>query len=1045
MSIYSSAVKKPVTTALIFVAIIILGIFSYTRLAVDLLPQIETNNILVMTAYPGASASDIEMNVSKPIENALNGVSDLKHITSNSRENISIVSLEFEYGTNIDVATNDVRDKLDLVKSSLPTDVQMPTLFKFGADDMPIIILSATAEESTNALYKILDDRVANPLARISGVGTVSINGAAEREVQVYCDPYKLDAYGMTIENISQIIGMENRNTPGGSVDLGSNTLSLRVQGEFGDANEMLDLVIGNRGGHAVFLRDVARVEDSVQERASESYTDGARGAMLIIQKQSGANSVNIAREVHKKIPKIQRTLPSDVKLNVIIDTSENINNTMDSLIETILITLLIVMIVVFVFLGRWRATLIIGITIPVSLIGAFIYLLMTGNTLNIISLSSLSLAIGMVVDDSIVVLENITTHLSRGSKPKEAAIYGTKEVSLSVMASTLTMLAVFIPLTMISGMAGVLFQQLGGIISIIMIISTVAALTLIPMMASLMLKLDNKKGKLYILFFTPIEKVLGALENGYARLLNWAVHHRAAVVGVATLIFAGSLLLLPTIKTEFFPTQDNGRISITMELPVGIRQDITRDLAKEVADEFKEKYGEEIKVLNYSLGQADADNTFANLSDNGTYMINYNISLISVEERDRGLTEICDLMRRDLEKYTELKEFKFSAGGSSGFGGESSVDIEVYGYEFAMTDEVAKDLSDRLKALPECSQVNISRGDYVPELQVEFDRQKLAMNGLNVTTVSSFLRNRMNGTVASYFREDGEEYDIRIRYAPEFRESIEDIENILVYNAAGQGVRIRDIGHVVEKMTPPTIERKDRERMVTVSGTVADGYALSDLVKGSETVLSEMDLPNEIRYHIGGMYENQQDTFGDLILLMVLVIILVFIVMAAQFESLIDPFVIMFSLPFTFVGVLFGLSVTGTPLGIMAMIGILILIGVVVKNGIVLIDYTKLCLERGMGIIEATVAAGKSRLRPVLMTTLTTVLGMLPMALGTGEGSEMWRSMGMTVAWGLSVSTLITLVLIPVLYCVFVKRSDKRKAKVHKNTEILELRIETT
>jgi HAE1 family hydrophobic/amphiphilic exporter-1 len=1042
MSIYSSAVKNPVTTSLVFVAVIIIGIFSYRNLAVDLLPQIESNSILVMTSYSGASASDIEMNVSRPIENVLNGVSDLKHITSSSRENVSVVALEFEYGTNIDIATNDVRDKLDLIKSALPDGAETPMLFKFGVDDVPIIILSATAHESTNALYKILDDNVANPLARISGVGTVSISGAAQREIQVYCDPYKLDAYGMTIEGIAQQIDMENRNTPGGSVDMGSNTLSLRVQGEFTDAKEMLELVIGNYEGKAVYLRDVARVEDSVEERFQEVYTDGTHGAMIIIQKQSGANSVNIAREVHKKLPELQRSLPSDIKLGVIVDTSDNINNTINSLAETIMITLVIVMLVVFVFLGRWRATLIIGITIPVSLIASFIYLLATGNTLNIISLSSLSLAIGMVVDDSIVVLENITNHIERGSRPREAAIYGTKEVSLSVIASTLTMLAVFIPLTMISGMAGVLFRQLGGIISIIMIISTVAALTLIPMMSSQMLKLDSKKGKLYTLFFTPVEKVLNALDHGYGRLLNWAVRHRPVVVVVAFILFGGSLLLLPTIKSEFFPTQDNGRISVSMKLPVGIRQDITREIAGEVAEEFKRKYPE-IKTLNYSLGQATSDNTFANMSENSTYTVSYNISLISMEDRERTLTQICDLMRADLNQYTELKEYEVVGGGSAGMGGESSVDIEIYGYDFALTDAVGADLSERLKQRPECSQVQISRGDYIPELHVEFDRQKLAMNSLNVTTVSSYLRNRVNGTVASNFREDGEEYDIRIRYAPEFRETIEDIENIIVYNAAGQGVRIRDIGQVVEQMTPPTIERKDRERLITVSGTVANGYALSDLVTVSQQTLAEMELPQDIRYHIGGMYENQQEVFGDLTTLLILILVLVFIVMASQFESMKDPFVIMFSIPFTFTGVLIGLSLTGTPLGVMALVGILILMGVVVKNGIVLIDYIKLCRERKMDLITAVVTAGKSRLRPILMTTLTTVLGMLPMALGTGEGSEMWRSMGMTVAWGLSISTLVTLVLIPVVYCIFESRSRKRQQQEVLNVGLLEIHIE--
>lgn len=1041
MSIYSSAVKKPVTTALCFLTIIILGIFSYNKLAVDLLPQIDENSIMVMTAYAGASASDIEMNVSKPLENALNGISDLKHITSSSRENISVITLEFEYGINIDVATNDVRDKLDQVKSSLPDDADTPILFKFGADDIPIIVLSVTADESTNALYKILDDKVANPLARISGVGTVSIAGTAKREVNVYCDPYKLDAYGLTIEDLSQIIGMENRNTPGGSVDFGSNTLSLRVQGEFSEATEMLDLVVGHKDGKAVYLRDVARVEDTIQERSQESYTDGTRGAMLVIQKQSGANSVNIAKEVHKKLPELQRSLPSDVQIGVIIDTSDNINNTMNSLTETIITTLVIVMIVVFVFLGRWRATVIIGITIPVSLIGAFIYLLVSGNTLNIISLSALSLAIGMVVDDSIVVLENITNHINRGSKPMQAAIFATKEVSLSVIASTLTMLAVFLPLTMITGMAGVLFKQLGWIVSIIMIISTVAALTLIPMMSSRMLKMDNKKGKLYTLFFTPIEKALNALDRGYAKLLGWAVHHRKTVILMAIAIFGGSMMLLPHIKTEFFPAMDSGRISITAEMPIGTRQDITRDVAHRISEEFKQKYPE-IKVLNYSFGQADTDNTFANMSENGTYIMSFNIALISIEERERHMTEIADLMRKDLDTYTELKEFTVTAGGV-GMGGESTVDVEIYGYDFATTDAVAAELSERLKNQSECSQVNISRGDYIPEVQIDFDRQKLALNGLNVTTVSSYLRNRVNGSVASYFREDGEEYDIRVRYAPEYRETVQDIENIIVYNNAGQGVRIRDIGEVVERLTPPTIERKDRERMITVSGVVAKGAALSDLVTKTEQILADMDLPTDVQCAIGGTYEDQQDTFSDLTTLMILIIILVFIVMAAQFESMVDPFVIMFSIPFAFTGVFLGLFLTNTPLGVMAMIGILILIGVVVKNGIVLIDYTILCRERGMNIINAVITAGKSRLRPVLMTTLTTVLGMIPMAIGTGEGAEMWNSMGMTVAWGLSISTVVTLILIPVMYCIFAGGGIKRRRKEIANADVLELRIE--
>ena len=1034
MSLYATAVRKPVTTALVFVAIVIFGLFSLSKLSIDLFPEIETNTIMVMTSYPGASAADIEMNVSKPLENVLNSVSDLKHITSQSRENISIVTLEFDYGIDIDVATNDVRDKLDMVETSLPDDVQNPIIFKFGTDDIPILILSVTANESTNALYKILDDKVSNPLARISGVGAVSISGTPIRELQVYCDPYKLEAYGQTIESISTLIAQENRNTPGGSVDFGSNTYSLRVQGEFSDAKQMLDLVIGSQNGKNVYLRDVARVEDSVEERAQETYNNEEKGGMIVIQKQSGANSVNIAKKVYEQLPAIQASLPSDVKLDVIMDTSTNILNTIDSLQETIMITFFVVILVVFVFLGRWRATFIICLTIPISLIASFAYLLASGNTLNIISLSSLSIAIGMVVDDAIVVLENVTTHIERGSMPKQAAVHATNEVAISVVASTLTMLAVFLPLTMVSGMAGILFKQLGWIVSIIMIVSTVGALSLTPMLCSQLLRLRPEKGKLYKLIFTPIEHALDQLDHVYARFLNWAVRHRKTVIVSAFMVFAASMCLIPVIKTEFFPTQDNARIGITIELPIGTRQEISRELALRIDQNFREKYPE-IKISNFTEGTADTDNTFAQLSDNGSHIIEFNISLVSVGDRERGLTEICELMRQDLAEYSEIKKYSVLAGGQEGsMGGDTSVDIEIFGFDFAQTDQVAAEVAQRMRNVKGCSQANISRNDYIPEYQIDFDREKLAMHGLNMTTVSLYLRNRINGSTASKYREDGEEYDIKVRYAPEFRQTIEDIENILIFNNQGQSVRLRDIGKVVERMTPPTIERKDRERIITVTAIATPDAALSDLVEGARRELAQMEIPSEVSWQLAGSFEDMQDTFFDLGVLMVLIIILVFIVMAAQFESLVDPFVIMFSIPFAFTGIAIGLAVTGTPLGVMALIGLIMLMGIVVKNGIVLIDYTILCRERGMGILTAVVTAGKSRLRPVLMTTLTTVLGMIPMATGTGEGSEMWKSMGMTVAWGLAVSTLITLVIVPTVYSVFAANGVKRKRrKLHK------------
>ena len=591
MSLYEGAVKKPIMTSLCFLAVVIFGLFSLSKLPIDLYPDIDTNTIMVMTAYPGASASDIENNVTRPLENTLNAVSNLKHITSRSSENMSLITLEFEYGNDIDVLTNDVRDKLDMVSSQLPDDVENPIIFKFSTDMIPIVLLSVQANESQSALYKILDDRVVNPLARIPGVGTVSISGAPPREIQVYCDPNKLEAYNLTIETISSIIGAENKNIPGGNFDIGNETYSLRVEGEFDDSRQLEDVVVGSYNGANIYLRDVARVVDTVEERAQETYNNGVKGAMIVVQKQSGANSVDISKKVAEALPKLQKNLPSDVKLGVIVDTSDNILNTIDSLAETVLYALLFVVIVVFLFLGRWRATLIICITIPLSLIASFIYLAVTGNTINIISLSSLSIAIGMVVDDAIVVLENVTTHIERGSDPKQAAVHGTNEVAISVIASTLTMIAVFFPLTMVSGMSGVMFKQLGWMMCAIMFISTVAALSLTPMLCSQLLRLQKKQSKTFKLLFGPIEKGLDALDTGYAHMLNWAVRHRPIVIFGCIVFFVVSLFCAKSIGTEFFPAQDNARIAVQLELPIGTRKELAQEISEKLTNQWPNKY----------------------------------------------------------------------------------------------------------------------------------------------------------------------------------------------------------------------------------------------------------------------------------------------------------------------------------------------------------------------------------------------------------------------------------------------------------------------
>jgi HAE1 family hydrophobic/amphiphilic exporter-1 len=1039
MKIYEAAVKKPITTALIFIGIVILGAFSFTRLSVDLFPDIETNQIAIITAYAGASASDIETNVTRPIEDMLNTVENLKKITSQSKDNMSLVTLEFNYGINIDEATNDVRDKLDMVKSQLPDEISTPLIVKFSMDMIPVVIYSATARESVNALYKILDEKVANPLNRVKGVGAVTVMGAPKRQIQVNVSPDKLETYQLTVEQIAAAIQQENLNVPAGSFDVGHSTYALRIEGEFNESAQLLNIVLGNRNGRNIYLKDVAVLNDTIQSRIQESYTNGVKGATLLVQKQSGANTVSIANTVNKMIPELEKTLPSDIKLSLIMDSSDFIKSSIDSLAETIVLALIFVVIVVLFFLGRWRATFIVILAIPISLIISFVYLMITGGTLNIISLSSISIAIGMVVDDAIVVLENVTSHIERGSKPKEAAVYGTNEVAVAVMASTLTIVAVFLPLTMTTGLAGVMFGQLGWMVTIMIVTSVAVALTLTPMLCSQMLRLTNTQGKFFDRFYAPIQRKLDRLDVFYAKVVDVAVRNSGrtffACLSVFVIIVVAAGFF---IKSDFMPASDNDMITMNAYLPPATRMEVARDIATKISGIIKEKYPE-IRVSTFSVGQADESNTFAAMQTNASNYISFRLRTVKQKDRKRTIYEMGDELRKDLANIPELYRYKVSPGGEGGMmgSGASTFDVEIYGYDLETTDRIANEMKTRLAEVKGLRDITISRQDYRSEYHVDFDREKLAENGLNSATVATFIRNRINGLITSKFREDGDEYDIVVQYDEKYRQSLEDIRNITVYNSRGAAIKVQELGTVRENFSLPQIDRQDRQRVIKVQSTLYKA-ALSEVVEASNVVIDKMRddglIPSEIGLRIGGTYEDQQDTSSDLILLMLLCVILVYIVMASQFESLTYPFIIVLSLLFGLAGVLLALMITGQPLSLMAMVGMVMLIGIVVKNGIVLIDYINLNRERGMSVNKAVISAGKSRLRPILMTTATTILGMLPMAIPRGQGSEMWQPMAVAVVGGLTFSTILTLIYVPSLYSIFGGngiRRNRRKFRI--------------
>ncbi len=1038
MKIYETAVKNPVGTSLIFIGIVLIGFMFYRQLPIDLYPNIDINYVSVMTSYSGAGAEDVETNVTRPLEDVLNSAEKLKQITSRSMDGMSMIMLEFEFGTDMNAVMNDVRDKVSMVSGFLPDGTEDPIILKFSSDMIPVVVLSATAEESSGALYKILDEQVANPLNRISGVGTVSVSGAPQREIQVNVVPEKLEAYNISLEQIAQVIATENVNIPAGNFDIGSQTYMLRLEGEFKNSRDLNNIIVGNNQGRAIYLRDVASVKDTLESRVQESYTNGRRSASIVVQKQSGANTAAIADAVKAQLPILEKNLPPDIKIVPVMDSSEYIKVSINSLLETIMLALVIVGIIVLFFLGRWRATIIIMVAIPISLIGSFIYLFLTGNSINIISLSALSITIGMVVDDAIVVLENITTHIERGSRVKQAAVYGTEEVSLSVIASTLTIIAVFLPMTMVGGFAGVMFKQLGWMVTIIISLSLIIALTLTPMMSAAMMRStkDAKMSGFDRWYNKRILPILNKIDHSYSRLVNWVARKRALTLMAILVIFIISVVISAiTLKTEFMPASDNNNISITVEMPTGTRMEVARETGHRIAQDMQAKYPE-IEIISFSVGAASEDNTWAAMQENASNIITYTIRMTEAKNRKKNIYDISDEMRQDLGSMPELHRFRVMPGGGGGGGGGmtggSNVALDIYGYDLAATDQLAAEMKTKLEGVKGLRDITISRKDYRMEYQIQFDREKLALNGLNMGTAAGAIRNRINGLVMSRFREEGEEYDIRVRYEEQYRQSIEDIENILIYNPMGAGVRVRDLGTVVETSTLPQVDRKDRQRIVTVTGTIY-GRALSEVVNDVNTIMAGADLPTGVQMEVGGSLEDQQESFSQLGLLLMIVSLLVYIVLASQFESLTYPFMIILTVPFAFTGSILFLALTGEPLGIMGFVGLIMLVGMVVKNAIVLIDYINLNRERGMSIITAVVHGGRSRLRPVLMTTLTTILGMVPLAVGTGQGSEMWKSLGISIIGGMTFSTVITLILVPALYSMMAGFGVRRRRKKHR------------
>ena len=1053
MAIYQTAINKPITTALIFVGIIVFGVFSFSKLPIDQFPAMDVPYVSIMTTYPGANGSEIETNVTKVLENSLNSVDGLKEITSQSKDNISVVSLQLNWGQNLDESVNDVRSAIDMVNDNLPDGCSRPMIFKFSTSNFPIMQYAITAKESYAGLEKILEDNVVNVLNRIDGIGNISLSGTPERYIYIDLDQSKLDAYKISVEQIGQAISANNLNLASGSIKMGKEQYQLRVQSEYAESSEINNIVVANRLGKNIFVKDLANVRDTIRDVNLDERINGQNGIRMVIMKQTGANTVAIVKKVKKMMTEdIMPGLPPDIKAQIIYDSAQTIQNSIDGLSEAVMLAFVFVALVVMFFLGRWRATLIIVLSIPISLICAFIYLFVADSSINIISLASLTVAVGIVVDDAIVVLENIMRHIERGSRPREAAIYATNEVWVSVIATTMVIVAVFLPLTMLSGQAGILFKEMGWIVSICITVSATVAIALTPMLSSLLLKskkeIVNEKGEVEEIstnagwYENTVMKWLAALDKWYANLLRWCLGHKLAtsLIALAVVIIGFLPVFMGKIGFNFMAQQDNGRMSLKIELQRGTRVEESMRVARQIEADLK-SLAPEIKLISTTTGSSDDAGFSALMNQSSNNIITMTVTFPEKSQRQRTVFEIAEVFRQYLGNRADVVFSNVSTNMGFGGSGNNNVSVEIYGYDFEATNKVAEEIKNKMKDVKGARNITISRDEDRAELQINFDKEKLALSGLSAAQVATAVRNRVNGYQAGYLKEDGDEYKIVVRLKEEFRNSITDIEEMTLQTPTGSLIKVKELAKVSEFWAPPTIDHKRRQRIVSVSVTPA-GTSLLELANAAREISRGIDLPQGVVINVGGTYEDQMEMSRDMGSLMLLIILLVYIVMASQFESFSKPFLILLgSIPFAFSGAFLALFVTGQELEMVGMLGMILLVGIVVKNGIVLVDYINLMRDRGYELNEAIALSGESRLRPVLMTAITAILGMVPMALSTAEGSEMWIPLGIVVIGGLLFATVVTLVIVPVLYALM-SRHGERDKKAKQRKEFLFMKI---
>jgi len=1046
MNIGRWAARHGVFVAMIFLFLGVWGVYGLRQLPLDLFPEMELPSLSVIVVYPGASATDVEDRVTQVVEDAVSSLPGIKDVQSVSSDNVGAVTCIFDFGTNLDESANDIRDRLALVRRDLPSGIEEPMFLKFDVSILPVMMVMVTVPGGrVDEYYETVRLLVKERLQHIEGVGTVMIMNPAPDEVHVDVNRGRLEQYGISLAQLGGAIQAQNLSIPMGTLVVGDTDYTVRLPGEFRDLEDLRDLVVGaSPSGGVVRLRDVAEVSIQPPEQEAVAMLDGAPALMLMVQKRSGANTVAVADAVKAELDGLNRSLPHGLKAVVAMDTSRFVRLMIDTLTDSLIVGAILVIVVVFLFLRRLRSSLIVALTIPASMMVAFAILYFAGSTLNIISLMAFVLAVGMVVDNAIVVLENITRHLEADKDRETAVVEGTREVAGAVTASTITTVVVFAPLVLVSGIIGIMFKELAFVMISTIGASLLASLLLTPMVSARLLRTAAETRPPRTWFGRAVgwvqdvtERGYRGLENGYGAACGWAVRHKIAIIVLALALAALTVAVVRTQGTDFLPQMDSGEILITGKLPVGTATERTTDVAGEVERILREEAGSDL-VLAYRRAGRSAEGIGVTMGmQEGTHIFMVGARLKPAGERAQGsVSDIAERVRRRLDRIPDLVNYQVQTQpmlATMVLGGQKPITVEVRGARLDELAKAAEKVREVVAGVSGTREVSAEGLELRPELQVRLDRLRSSILGVNSAMAGDALRTSLYGAAKGTYRGAGiraEEADIVVRLRKEERDSIADIEQFSVPSVTGAQVRVTNMGDVRETQAPLEIRRKNRERMLTVTAYPA-GRALEDIAADLRRGVDALDLPEGVSVAFGGDIKQQQETGADLRVIMLFAMLLVYMVMACQYGTLRDPLVVMFSVPFAVTGVFLGLPAVGLRGSLISMLGIVMLMGIVVNNAIVLVDYINLMRrEHGMSVLDAVVTTARRRLRPILITTLTTIMGMVPMAVATGEGHELWQQLGVAMIAGLTISTLVTLFLVPVVYVLFHYGAVRREHK---------------